>query len=79
MEQEPPSQINWTPIGKSTTISDIAYDPKEQKMFLRFNTGAEYKYYDVLQEEYDAIFEDNNSSGRNAMALSRVKMFKKIS
>jgi hypothetical protein len=32
---------------KSSTITEVAYDPAEQRLHVRFKSGGEYCYHDV--------------------------------
>lgn len=40
---------------KSSAISHIGYDPAAKQMTIRFRNGGEHVYYDVPQEEHEAL------------------------
>ncbi len=69
--------MEWKPIN-SSALSGIMYDPDNNKLLVRFLTGTVYEYIDVSQEEYDSLFKGENSTGRNIMALIKLKEYQKL-
>ena len=43
------------PVHGSSHVSEIGYDPVEKTLYVRFRSGAEYRYHEVPQTVYDQV------------------------
>lgn len=48
------SAINWVPI-ESRVLAAAAYVSGERLLYLRFNSGEVYRYFDFPPEQYDDL------------------------
>lgn len=55
-------KIEMTPV-KSSSISEVGYDPESRTLHVRFKTGASYEHKDVPLEKY-ASFTGAASAGK---------------
>lgn len=44
--------MDWNSVG-SSNIDAIAYEEESSTLFIRFNDGSEYEYYDVPMSIYE--------------------------
>lgn len=62
----------------SSNIQGIAYDVSTKTLFVQFKNGAEYAYYQVPEEEYEAMLSASSAGGylndniKNSYSYSRV-------
>lgn len=69
--------VNMTPIV-SSNISEVGYDDEQKELFVKFNSGKTYQYYDVLAEVFDDFLQADshgkyfNANIRNAYAYAQV-------
>ena len=61
----------------STTIAGIGHSQPYSTMRIEFNTGKQYDYYDVSEEEYLSIKNDA-SIGSKLRAVVKDKEYKKL-
>ncbi|KKN03094.1 hypothetical protein LCGC14_1111210 [marine sediment metagenome] len=54
--------IEWTDVD-SSNLAAIGYDEEDNSLFVRFNSGQEYVYYDVPVDIFEA-FKDAESKGK---------------
>ena len=54
--------IEWTDVD-SSNIEAIGFDDEDDSLFVRFNSGQEYVYYNVPEETFEA-FKDADSKGK---------------
>jgi len=54
--------IEWTDVD-SSNVAAIGYDEEDNSLFVRFNSGQEYVYYNVPVETV-AAFNDADSKGK---------------
>lgn len=47
-------KIDMTPV-KSSSISEVGYDPESRTLHVKFKTGASYEHTDVPPEKYVAL------------------------
>lgn len=48
------ARVEYTYV-KSSHIQGIAYDAATSTLYVQFNSGAEYKYADVPEADYEAF------------------------
>jgi len=63
MKCEGEEMINWHKIKSSSQIDQIAYDPAEKRLHVKFHGGGHYSYADVPQEHFDAMKSAKSSGG----------------
>ena len=61
--------MTWLPV-ESKMFTSVAYDEEKQILYLRFQSGDVYRYFEFPPEEYQA-FLDAESRGRFFLAHVR--------
>ena len=61
----------------SSNISEIGYDPAERTLYVKFRSGAEYRYHEVPQEVYDKLREATSAGKFLYQQVSGVYPFSK--
>lgn len=68
--------ITMVPIV-SRTVKAIGYNGEEKTMLVEFNSGTQYKYFDVSKEEYLSVINDA-SVGSKLRKVMGSKEYKKL-
>jgi hypothetical protein len=56
--------LDWIPIGDSTRVAAIAYDPDTETIYARFHDGVEWWYGACPQMIWEEFISPNTSKGR---------------
>lgn len=59
--------MNWIDCPESSNISRFGYDPEVQVLYVEFNSGGVYQYFDVI----DAVFERMKMAPSKGQFLAR--------
>jgi hypothetical protein len=70
------SGVTLTPVF-SKTVSSMGYSPERKVMIIEFNNNSLYEYYDVTQELFDSVKQDE-SIGSRIKKDPQLKNYKKI-
>jgi hypothetical protein len=62
---------------KSNHVSEIGYDPAERTLYVRFRSGAEYRYHEVPKDVYDNLREATSAGKFLYQQISGVYPFSK--
>jgi len=54
----------------SSSLSEVGYDPSEQRLEIRFRSGGTYEYYNVPAHVYEALL---NASSKGSYFQRRIR------
>ena len=62
----------------SSSLSEVGYDPSEQRLEIRFRSGGTYEYYNVPEEVYTDLVEDDSVGKYFHAEIKDQYQFKKL-
>ena len=69
------AKINYRKVN-SSNIDSEAYNPTEKELYIRFNSGKEYIYFDIKAKEYASLFGEEVSFGKQLRVVVKDKKYK---
>lgn len=61
--------MNWIPVD-SSNLNAVSYDSTSSTLFVKFNSGGTYEYYDVPENVYQDLM---SASSLGSFLASRIK------
>lgn len=61
--------MNWIPVD-SSSLNAVAYDSSSSTLFVKFNSGGTYEYYNVPENVYQSLM---SASSLGSFLASRIK------
>ena len=69
------AKVNYRKVNSSNVDSE-AYNDTAKELYIRFNNGKEYIYFDVKAKEYASLFGEEVSFGKQLRTVIKDKKFK---